>query len=98
MKQDRAYGIVIITLHYSTPTAQITAELEDQGHEVRNILNVIHRTTKEALSLFFIDLEPNANNKDIYDIKVVCNIKITAEAPRQKAPSFNADDVNLIDT
>jgi hypothetical protein len=57
MKQERAYRIVIRNLHCLTPTAQITAELEKQGHKVRNILNVKHRITKGLLSLFFIDLE-----------------------------------------
>jgi hypothetical protein len=35
MKKERAYRIVIRNLHYSIPTAQITAELEEQGHKVR---------------------------------------------------------------
>jgi hypothetical protein len=84
LKQERAYRIVIRNLHYSTPTAQITTELEKQGHKVRNILNVKHRATKETLPQFFIDLEPKENNKTIYDMEFLCNMKITVEAPRQK--------------
>jgi DNA-binding transcriptional regulator YbjK len=34
MKQERANIIVIRNLHYSTSIAQITAELEKQGHKV----------------------------------------------------------------
>jgi hypothetical protein len=83
-KQERAYRTVIRNLQYSTPTAQITAELEKQGHKVRNILNVKHRITKEPLSLFFIDLEPHENNKGIHDMEFLCNMKITVEAPRPK--------------
>jgi hypothetical protein len=64
---------------------------------VRNILNVKHRVTKEPISLFFIDLEPKENNKDIYDMEFLCNIKITVEAPRQINISFNAQDVNVTD-
>jgi hypothetical protein len=55
MTQEGAYRIVIRNLHYSTPTAQTTAELEEQGSKVRKILNDKHSTTKEPLSLFFID-------------------------------------------
>jgi hypothetical protein len=84
MNQERAYRIVIQNLHYSTPTAQITAELEKQGHKVRNILNVKHHLTKEPVSLFFIDLELQENNKSIYDMEFLCNMKITVEAPRPK--------------
>jgi hypothetical protein len=68
MKQERAYRIVIRNIYYSTPTAQITAEQEKQGHKLRNILNVKHRVTKEPISLFSIDLKPKENNKDIYDM------------------------------
>jgi hypothetical protein len=84
LKQERAYRIVIRNLHHSTPTTQITTELEKRGHEVRNILNVKHRATKEPLPLFFIDLEPKENNKTIYDIEFLCNMRITVEAPRQR--------------
>jgi hypothetical protein len=34
--------------------------------------------------LLFIDLEPKENNKSIYEMKYLCNVKITAEAPRKK--------------
>jgi hypothetical protein len=56
----------------------------NRHHKVRNILNVKHRITKEPLSLFFIDLEPKENNKCIYDMEFLCNMKITVEAPRPK--------------
>jgi hypothetical protein len=65
---------------------------------VRNTLNVKHRTTEEPLPLFFIDLEPNENNKDIYDIKFLRNMKITLKAPRQKNTLFSSQDVNLVGT
>jgi hypothetical protein len=84
MKQERAYRIVIRNLHYSTPIAQIAAELEKRGHKVRNILNIKHHITKEPLSLFFIDQEPKENNKGTNDMEFLCNMKITAEAPSPK--------------
>jgi hypothetical protein len=34
--------------------------------------------------LLFIDLEPKENNKNICEIKYLCNMKITVEAPRKK--------------
>jgi hypothetical protein len=46
MKQERTYRIVIRNLHYSSPTAQITGELQEQSHRVRNIMDVKHRTKK----------------------------------------------------
>ena len=48
----------------------IRHELHDLGHNVRNIINVHHRITKEPLNLLFVDLEPARNNKNIYDIMI----------------------------
>lgn len=36
------------------------------------------------LPLFFVDLEPQANNKDIYDLENLCYHKIKVEPPRKK--------------
>jgi hypothetical protein len=40
--------------------------------------------TKKTLPLFFIDLEPKESNKSTYEIKYLCNMKTTVEAPRKK--------------
>jgi len=37
-----------------------------------------------------MDLEPQANNKDIYDIKKFCHHIIKVEAPRKKKKCHNA--------
>jgi arsenate reductase-like glutaredoxin family protein len=65
LKEERAYRIVIKYLHHSTDTEEIHQELSDLGHNVRNIVNAQHRITEEPLNLFFVDLEPADNNKDI---------------------------------
>lgn len=83
MKEDRAYRVVIRNLHYSVPTDEIKKELEEAGHEVRNIMNIQHRLTKKPLCLFYIDLEPRENNKAIYELQFIYNTRITIEAPRR---------------
>jgi hypothetical protein len=65
LKEERAYRVVLKYLHHSTDVEDIRQELLDLGHTVRNIINVHHRITKEPLNLFFVDLEPAGNNKDI---------------------------------
>ena len=65
--------MVIKHLHYTTDLDDIKYELRTLGHEVRNIINVKHRQTKEPLNIFFIDLEPAKNNKDIYKVKAIQN-------------------------
>jgi hypothetical protein len=51
LKEAKAYRIVLKYLHHSTDTEDIRQELLELGHNVRNIIN---RTTKEPLNLFFV--------------------------------------------
>ena len=73
LKEKRAYRIVIKYLHHSTDAEDIKQELYELGHNVWNIIDAQHRTTKEPLNLLFTDLEPAENNKEIYKIKALQN-------------------------
>lgn len=84
LKEERAYRIVIKHLHHSTDIEEIRQELLELGHKARNILNAQHRITKEPLNLFFIDLEPAENNKEVYKITALQNKIIQIEPPRAK--------------
>jgi hypothetical protein len=84
LKEERAYRFVIKYLHHSTDTEDIRQELSELGHNVRHIINAQHRTTKEQLNLFFVDLEPAENNKETYNIKTLQNKIIQIEPPRVK--------------
>jgi hypothetical protein len=63
LKEERAFRIVIRYLHHSTNIEDIKQELAELGHRVRNIINILHKSTKEPLNLFFVDLEPAPNKK-----------------------------------
>ena len=67
LKEERAYRVVLRYLHHITEVDDIRQELLALGHVARNIVNVHHTLTKEPLNLFFVDLEPANNNKDIYN-------------------------------
>ena len=82
--EERAYRVVLRNLHHSIPPNEIQAELETLGHKVCNVLNIRHCVTKEPLPFYFVDPEPHDNNKSIYDLKFLCNMKIIVEAPRKK--------------
>jgi hypothetical protein len=82
--EERAYSVVLRNLHHSIPPNEIQAEIETLGHKVRNVLNIRHRVTKEPLPLYFVDLEPQDNNKSIYDLQSLCSMKIAVEAPQKK--------------
>jgi len=81
MKQNRAYRVVIRNLHYSIPVEEIK-ELRRQGHTVRNIVTR-YRVHKHPLSMFYVDLEPQHNNKDIYNLQYLRNMKIIVEPPNK---------------
>ena len=81
MKQDRAYRVVIRNLHYSIAVDEVKEELQKKGHAVRNILNIRHRVNMYPLSMFYVDLEPKENNKEIYNLQYVNNMKINVEPP-----------------
>lgn len=84
LKCERAYRVVLRGLHSTEDTAQIKQELKEQGHEVRQIVNVLHRSTKEALPIFFVDLEPNQNNKEIFNLRYLSQMRVKFEAPYKK--------------
>ena len=75
MKQDGAYRVVIRNLHYSIPIDEIKEELQKIGHAVRNILNIRHRVKKYPLSMFYVDVQPNENNKEIYNLQYLTTWK-----------------------
>jgi hypothetical protein len=83
LPQDKAYRIVIRGLHSSVPTEDISQELTERGYSVRNVVNVISRE-KIKLPLFFVDLEPNANNKHVFEITSMINSRIKIEEPHQR--------------
>jgi hypothetical protein len=82
LKEERAYRLVIKYLHHSTDVKDIRQALLEMGHVARNIVNAHHRQTKESLNLFFVDLEPADNNKDIYNITALQNKITLIEPPR----------------
>jgi len=98
MKQDRAYRVVIRNLHYSIPIDEIKEELQKKGHAVRNILNTRHRVNKYPLSMFYVDLEPKENKKEIYNLQCLNNMKINVEPPYKKIPSYNVQDISSMAT
>jgi hypothetical protein len=53
-------------MHFSVDPADIKAEIENLGHTVINIWNIKQFRTKLTLSMFFVDLKPAPNNKEIF--------------------------------
>lgn len=81
LKQERAYRVVVKNLHFTTPIDVIKQAVEQQGHKVRNIVNVKSRFDKSPLSMFFVDLEPGPKNTEVYNIRYIYNAVVKIEPP-----------------
>jgi hypothetical protein len=96
LKQGRAYRIVILDLHHSIPMSDMIEEFNKKGHKVRNMINVKHRVSKEPLPLSFVDLEPQSNNKEIFNLKSFCKTaKSMLNHPDAKQISYNVQDAKI---
>lgn len=83
-REERAYRVVIKNIHQSVPPQDIKEELEGLGFRIRNVTNIRSWNTKDPLHLFFVDQEPDAKNKEIYQLKHLLGTKITVEPPRKR--------------
>lgn len=84
LKSERAYRVVMRGIHASEDVSRIAEELTELGHDVRQVVNVRHRATKEPLPMYYVDLEPKHNNKDIFKVKYLVDMTTTFEAPYKK--------------
>lgn len=82
IKSERAFRFVIKGLHHTTPTETIKAELLMMGHQVRYIVNVRSRYTKEPLPMFYVDLDPSPDNKKVFEIRHLDSCIVQIEAPK----------------
>jgi hypothetical protein len=71
-------------MHYSINPADIQTEIEKLGHTVTNIFNIKHHSTKLPLSMFFVDLKPASNIKNIFNVEYLQQCKITFEPPQKR--------------
>lgn len=83
-RENKAFRIVIRNLHPSSPTVDIGAAIEDIGYSVRHVSNVIHKSTKCPLPIFFVDLEPAQINNEIFKLTSLLHTKIKVEEPHKR--------------
>lgn len=83
-KDLKNFRTVLRGLHPSTDISEIKAEIQNFNHKVASIHNIKKRSDGRPLPLFYVDLLPDINNKDIYNIKSMMHTKISFEAPHYK--------------
>ncbi|KAJ8734276.1 hypothetical protein PYW07_014827 [Mythimna separata] len=82
-KQDKCYRIVK-NLHHTTPKTAITEEIEKTGNRVRGeIICAISRKNKKPLNMFFVNIEPSPNNREIKSIESIYHTRVKIEDPRK---------------
>lgn len=95
LKTEKKFRVVIRGLHPDTEVCEIKRALADNGHYASDVTNIqirkkINPNDKNSektiikLPLFFVDLDPRDNNKDIYDLNSLCYHKIKLEPPKEK--------------
>lgn len=83
-KSEKSFRFVMRGLHHGTDINSIKEALLELGHEAVNIHNIKHRTTKNPLPLFYIDIKPKENNKEVYSIRNLNNNIVQCEPPHAK--------------
>jgi uncharacterized coiled-coil protein SlyX len=89
LPDERPYRIVIRGLHPTTDVKIITEDLCNLGHEVHKITNVEikkkvgDKYVKTPLPLFFVDLQPKPNNRDIMNQRHLAHQTVRVEHPKR---------------
>jgi hypothetical protein len=71
-------------MHYCINTDELKPAIEKLGHTVTNVWNAKQFRAKLPLSMFFVELKPAPNNKEISSVEHLQQCKITFEPPRHK--------------
>jgi len=84
LHSEKSLRIVVKNLHPTTPVEDIAAAIEEIGHSVKNVINIKHHQTKSPLPMFFVDLNPQESDNDIFSITALLHTKVKIEEPHKK--------------
>ena len=82
-KDNRKFRVVVKGLHHSTEDGEIISSLKDHGHTVHSVGKIFSRQ-KIQLPMFYVNLELDPKNKNIFNInRLLCQV-VTVEPPRAR--------------
>ena len=81
LKNEKAFKVMIKNIHHTFPIASLTDAINAHGHTVRRINKKWNKKDGFYYDMFAVELEPAANNKDIYNIRHIDNHMVTIELP-----------------
>lgn len=86
LDENKKFRVVLRNVHHSTSHDEIITALKELGHTVVNVTGGStankYGSTK---NIFFIDLEKQSNNSDIFKIKLLLNAVVQFEEPKKKS-------------
>lgn len=82
LKDERCFRVIIKNLHQATETEEIVEALKEVGHTVMNVSPVRSKRTGNDLPMFYINLKPQDNNKEVYDINRLLSTVVIVEPIR----------------
>jgi hypothetical protein len=75
-KQERIFKIDFKHIHITANLDDIRKGIANQGHIVTNIWDIEKQGTDKAFPMFYVELELESNNKDIYEVgSLQCKVK-----------------------
>jgi len=66
-KQKRSSKVILKHMLLEKKMDAIKRDIKELGHKITNIWNIKNHGTKVPLNMFYIELKPENNNKDIYE-------------------------------
>lgn len=84
LHSEKSLRVVVKNLHPTTPVDDIATAIEEIGHSVKNVINIKHHQTKIPLPMFFVDINPQESDNDIFSITTLLHTKVKIEEPHKK--------------
>ncbi|KAL1116789.1 hypothetical protein AAG570_005261 [Ranatra chinensis] len=84
LRDRKPLRVVVRGLHVDTKPEELEKDLSERGYMPKDVSRVVHPITGKELPLFYVDLEPGARNRTIYELKTVGCQEVHVEKPRQR--------------
>ncbi|GFQ76871.1 RNA-directed DNA polymerase from mobile element jockey [Trichonephila clavata] len=81
---EKEYRVVIRGIPADMPVNEVVENLEELGIHPKECRVLINRKTGQPMPIFSIFLEKNEDNRNIYNLKELCFMKIVVETMRGK--------------
>uniref|UniRef100_A0A1B0GH17 Putative nucleic-acid-binding protein from transposon x-element n=1 Tax=Lutzomyia longipalpis TaxID=7200 RepID=A0A1B0GH17_LUTLO len=82
-KSDRTFRVILRNIHHSTKPEEIIKALQELGHCAKNVHNIKDKN-RRSLPMFFVDLQTDPKNREIYDINRLLGYVVKFDPPRPR--------------